>query len=409
MAMILSIITNTNISHGPLRCVFTTDEEEGLVGAKALSRVVFENCDYILNFDGEGKKGAEDIICNGCSGFCEYQFKHEFDSKTETVLGNHFKIEIKGLRGQHYMDEPYITYQIDGTHQPANADRMMLAILNAIPSDKNFQIESFTHYNSKGDEVDVEARQLPNNATVIFNTDYTTNKSDIETLIANTINDDYKAQYKEEQWGNVTIEVSVVNQASEYFLDSANSRTLTQMWGNTVECGILDWEGSTPFEKIEKNYPAKSCNVSSFKIAKQAKGGEKMVFSIGTRGMSNTVANLESARDNFLNPWKAQSWDEKEITTIKYYHPWDTTDYHALIDATNEAYIAIGVTPVIEKTRGGVEPAFFALAKPGIEQVVIGPRIDSIHTPKETLFVDSIPYVMATAVTLIENINLLKK
>jgi len=408
IAMILAILTNPSVSHGPLRVLFTTDEEEGLIGASKLSKVALEGCDYVLNFDGEGKAGAEDIITTGCQGYCEYQYKHSFEQDTTKVLDYSYEIDVSGLKGGHCMDQEWIKYLGNGkANVGANADKIVLKVLNAITKDntKNIQIVNYSHYDEFGDEVIYKANQLPKTATVTFHTDYSNKIEDIKALINTEIDKTFKDKYPYEDWDNsVKITVKAVDVVGPH-LSSSNSKYLINMFGNNIDCDILDWEGDNDPEQIAQNYPKKTSNISTFRVVPS---NDKMVFSIGTRGCASRNAVLDELKTKLYKNVVDSGFSKDEITIVKDYYPWDTSSTHKLVDYTDQIFKSFGVTPVLQKTRGGVEPAWFSRLKPGIEQLVIGPRIDNIHTPNETLYVDSIFNPMKAAILVLQTLDQIK-
>jgi len=407
IAMIMAIITDPSVSHGPLRVLFTADEEGGLIGASKLSKVALDGCDYLLNFDGEGKNGVEDIICTGCQGYCEYQYKHEFGQDTQAELTSTYSIDVSGLKGGHCMDQEWIKYLGEGKNNVgANADKIVLKILNAISSGgKNFQIVNYNHYDQYGDEVKYKANQLPKTATVLFHTDYSNDIEDIKTLINTEINQAFKDKYPYEDWSQVKISVKGVELAGHPHLSSDDSSFLTDLFGNKIDCDILEWEGNNDAAKIAQNYPKKTSNVSTFKVVPN---NDKMLFTIGTRGCASRNEVLDGLKTKLYTNVIDSGFAKSEITIVKDYYPWDTSSTHKLVDYTEQMFKSFGVTPVLQKTRGGVEPAWFSRLKPGIEQLVIGPRIDDIHTPNETVYVDSIFNPMKAAILVLQTLDQIK-
>ena len=92
----LAILADDSIEHGPLECLFTTDEETGLTGAFALKED-FMNGDILLNLDSED----EGELFIGCAGGIDTVA--EFSYKEIDVPTGYFgcQIQIKGLKGGH--------------------------------------------------------------------------------------------------------------------------------------------------------------------------------------------------------------------------------------------------------------------------------------------------------------------
>ena len=96
IAAALAVLTDENIQHGPLECLFTVDEETGLTGAFALQPGFFQG-KILLNLDSED----EGEIFIGCAGGIDSVA--EFTYKEVEVPAGYFffKVEVKGLKGGH--------------------------------------------------------------------------------------------------------------------------------------------------------------------------------------------------------------------------------------------------------------------------------------------------------------------
>ena len=94
VAYMLAILESKDIPHPPLEAVFTSDEETGLCGAKALKRDMLSGKTMInLDMDVEG------IFTAGCAGgVC---VKLSLPIKREIVFSDAVQISVSGLRGGH--------------------------------------------------------------------------------------------------------------------------------------------------------------------------------------------------------------------------------------------------------------------------------------------------------------------
>ena len=96
MAASMAIMLDKDLVHGPLKAVFTAQEEIGLIGAQKLSKD-FVDGDYLINLDSEN----DSRICVGCAGGARLtsDFMIEWDELREGIKA--YKIEISGLPGGH--------------------------------------------------------------------------------------------------------------------------------------------------------------------------------------------------------------------------------------------------------------------------------------------------------------------
>ena len=100
MAASMAVLTDPNIKHGPLECLFTVDEETGLSGAFAL-KPGFLSGKILLNLDSED----EGELFIGCAGGIDTLATFNYN-KNEIPKG-YFPVEIKvsGLLGGHSGDD----------------------------------------------------------------------------------------------------------------------------------------------------------------------------------------------------------------------------------------------------------------------------------------------------------------
>ena len=96
MAVALAILTSPGIEHGPIACLFTTDEETGLTGAFALKKEFLAG-DILINLDSE--EWGE--FCIGCAG--GKNTMGAFTYLKTPVPDNYFwfEVRISGLNGGH--------------------------------------------------------------------------------------------------------------------------------------------------------------------------------------------------------------------------------------------------------------------------------------------------------------------
>lgn len=82
--------------HGPMRFIFTVDEEVGMLGAAALDPKYVEGVDYLINVDG-GYGGA--VI--SCAGGKYFYFSHDAEYTQPTEGSVVYALEFAGLTGGH--------------------------------------------------------------------------------------------------------------------------------------------------------------------------------------------------------------------------------------------------------------------------------------------------------------------
>ena len=103
IAAAMAILASDTISHGPLECLFTSDEESGMTGALGLKPGFLEGS-ILLNLDSED----EGEIFIGCAGGIDtvavLKLKRKRTGRSNVAL----KVKVGGLRGGHSGDEIHL-------------------------------------------------------------------------------------------------------------------------------------------------------------------------------------------------------------------------------------------------------------------------------------------------------------
>ena len=94
VAMMLAVLDDDSIVHPPIECIFTSDEEVGLIGATAIDLKDLQSR-RLLNLDSE----SEGVFCAGCAGGGEVVA--DMPVKYKNRNGRRLNIRISGLTGGH--------------------------------------------------------------------------------------------------------------------------------------------------------------------------------------------------------------------------------------------------------------------------------------------------------------------
>jgi dipeptidase D len=96
VAAALSILSSNDIEHGPIVCLFTTDEETGLTGAFALQKDFLAG-DILINLDSE--EWGE--FCIGCAGGKNTMGVFNYEPTPAPQDYFWFEVQVNGLKGGH--------------------------------------------------------------------------------------------------------------------------------------------------------------------------------------------------------------------------------------------------------------------------------------------------------------------
>lgn len=98
VAMALAVLDSDNIPHGPLECLFTANEEVGMIGARALDASDLK-AKYMLNVDSEEEK----VLTVSCAGAA--RVLANFKAEREEFNGQRYMLTVGGLVGGHSGEE----------------------------------------------------------------------------------------------------------------------------------------------------------------------------------------------------------------------------------------------------------------------------------------------------------------
>ena len=96
VALIMSILEDKTLEHGPIEALITYDEETGMTGADCLKPGLFKG-DILLNLDSE----EEGELCIGCAGGLDGTADFPFRKYPTPAGQTAWHFEVKGLQGGH--------------------------------------------------------------------------------------------------------------------------------------------------------------------------------------------------------------------------------------------------------------------------------------------------------------------
>ena len=126
VAWVLAVLDDDTVKHPRIEAVFTTEEEVGMDGVLALDMSGLRG-KYLINIDSEEGK-----ILTSCAGGMRSDIR--FHMKPETMEGELFTLNIKGLLGGHSGAE------IDKMR--ANADVLLARVLFELNKLVNYGVVS---------------------------------------------------------------------------------------------------------------------------------------------------------------------------------------------------------------------------------------------------------------------------
>lgn len=130
VASALALLSDKHLEHGPLEILLTSNEEDGMVGAKNLSHDWLE-AEILINTDSE----TEGTIFAGCAGGSDVAITLELCREAVAEQQRFFNLTLTGLRGGHS--------GLDIHRGLGNANKLLARFLNANATTLAIQLIDF--------------------------------------------------------------------------------------------------------------------------------------------------------------------------------------------------------------------------------------------------------------------------
>ncbi len=345
VAFMLAILTDTTLLHPALECVFTIDEEVGLLGAKAIN---LSDCkaSYMINLDSED----EGVFLTSCAGGIRVDLNLPIEK--EDGKGNFYEIIIDDCLGGHSGAEIHkercnpllLSGRMLFDFGEAGMDYRLASLDggqkdNAIPRSVRIVLAA-----------DVSFEEMKETAVRIFN--------------------GYKKEYAVSD-PYMTISVKECEQAPVMTLVSQVKVTfLLCMMPSGVQAmsqdipGLVETSLNTGIMRTEEDSFYLGQSIRSSINARKVELVNKLTFLIeylgGEADTRGDYPGWEYKQDSVLRPLMAEVWEE-------------TTGKPARIEAIH----------------AGLECGLISEKMPGIDIVSMGPDMKAIHTPNERLSISS--------------------
>lgn len=367
VGMMLAII-KSEAGHGPIRCLFTADEDQGLDGAASLDASTI-NADFLISLDGEEKGQVYRSSAGGGTSLISGRL-----DEASTVEGlKKLTVNIKGLRGGHSGR--------DIADHRLSASVMVIDIVKTISSSHNISLISFMSGTADN--------AIANNAILEIAVNVA-EATAVENEIIAVIND-FATEYPEEDVVS-SVKASDI-ETDDYVCDSSATPSMVALFEG------LSY-GPFEFSSIIPNHVTKSCNISPLILLDG-------IFSVELMYRSDYEDWLEEQQEYYEELADGLKFDHEVLMT---YPAWFSETEYPMVTMLKEYYSeAIGTMVTDYMTQGGIEAGYFVRLNPNLQLTCFGPQIDDAHTINETLHIDNVKSVLYATVKTIQNLDKLKK
>ena len=393
VAYMLAILASDDIAHPELEAVFTVDEEIGMLGAAALDMSVLKG-KKLLNIDSED----EGIFLCGCAGGATVVGCVPFSAETDIgsldgdTVGRDeeqndgiasgkqdvYRIKIDGLTSGHSGIE------IDKGR--ANAIILLGRLLEKL--DAAYDIGIIGMSGGGRDNV------IPASAEAVIAVD----DRDIQPVIKDC-EKVFKNEYSITDPG-LSVSIEIVDDNTLTVMDSTSKERIINLL-RALPNGVQRMNPAMP-DRVQtslnigilKTVINSNCNCNS-----NAKNDDEKIVNKSDNISGNYIEVSFLVRSDVKS--EKQELADRVARIISMcggsseivgdYPGWQFTGVSELIDIMSAAFKEqYGYEPKVETVHAGVECGYFAEAIEGLDVVSFGPDLKGIHTPAETMDVESV-------------------
>jgi len=361
----MAILTAKDLSHGPIECLFTVDEETGLSGAFAL-QPGFLSGHTLLNLDSED----EGELFIGCAGGIDSIGTLNYTPESLPVASFAIKLEVKGLHGGHSGD--------DINKNRGNANKILNRFLMSADQKFDMHLADFNGGNLRN----AIAREA--SAVVVV---------------------------PHSQKENLVVEWNVF--ASEMEIEYERAEPKLKLHHQTVDLPkfIIDSDTKDRLLKLIAACPHGVLEMSS-----------RMV------GMVETSTNLASVKFKGTHEIIITTSQRSEIDGRKYmaaemveavmklagavvlhsdgYPGWTPNPDSAVAKIAVDSYLRLfGKAPAVKSIHAGLECGLFLEKYPNLDMVSFGPTILGAHSPDERINIQTVDKFWKLLVEVLKNIR----
>lgn len=365
VSMMLYCLDNMEISHPPLECLFTVDEETGLTGAFALSKDLL-TAQTMINLDSED----DGIIFIGCAGGIGTRFEKEIKQINLSEKLFSCKVNVSGLTGGHSGD--------DINKGRGNSIKILGGYLNILAS----QMPVFIH-RLKGGNLH---NAIPRESEVLFSVPYK-EKETIRVLL-NIYLADLEEEFKSTE-PKLKIELESDSIIGNY-LDPEISKSVLKLIQDIPN-------GAIAMSREMEGLVETSTNLASIKIEE-----DKLVIVTSQRSSNNQAKEKLALEMKQIGESLGF-----EIIQNDGYPGWQPNLNSRILEIAQSAYQKLFATRAeVRAIHAGLECGLFLEKYPSLDMISIGPQMYGVHSPDERLSISS---TQKNITWLIEILNVLSK
>ena len=360
----MAILSSDEITHGPIECLFTVDEETGLTGAFALESGFFDG-KILLNLDSED--WGELFI--GCAGGIDTVARISYDKEKPSSDHKSYKLFVTGLNGGHSGDE--IDKGLGNSLKIAN--RFLWNINDKFDT----SLAAFEGGRARN--------AIPREAEVVF-TIHEDDEDQLESYFKE-FEEEIKNELKTTE-PNLRITLEETDTPSYIIDEDSYYDLINALYG--CPHGVYAWS-----QEIE-NLVETSTNLASIKMEDEER------FFITTSQRSS----VDSAKHDIASMVESVfRLAGAKVDHSAGYPGWQPNTDSEIMKITRDAYKRLfNEDPEVKAIHAGLECGLFLQKYPYLDMISVGPTIKGAHTPEERISIETTKQFWDLLVEVIQNI-----
>lgn len=342
IALILAILEDDTLPHGPITAIFTVEEESSMKGAINLDPSYLEG-DYLINLD------SEDFgqLFVGCAGSINANITY-VPELVKVVDCEPITVTLSGLVGGHS--------GADINLNRGNAIDILSGILAEVADSNDFFIQKF-----HGGEI---RNSIPNTAYVELAVPRNT-LNDIKLSISAAL-----LRYQE-LYADTDPDMHIVLGTCS-LQDTALSYTSSQnliSFLRALPNGVLRMSLDFP------NVVETSCNLSTVRTSPEGIDISLLPRSLKDHGLDDVIDRIDSI---------CALLDNVEVGFTSRSYGWSSPAHNQIIDLISNLFKQkCQIKPEVTCIHAGLECGYFSKANPKLQMISVGPTVLSPHSADE--------------------------
>lgn len=350
-AAAMAVLLDDTLVHGPIECLFTVDEEQGLIGANGLE-AGFVTGTILLNLDSE--EMGQLVI--GCAGGKVTVATLPYSTEKAPEGRDFYRVSLGGLKGGHSGMEIGLGR--------ANANQQLCRFLFGLSQEMEVEIA----------EIDGGglANAIPRDAHAVIGVKVGEGAR-LEEKVA-LFNDMLHAEFKGVEDDSFIFSIEKTEKR-ERIIASATAM-------NLVKAVFACPNGVQGMSHAIEGLVETSCNLASIKM----KDSDKIEVTVHQR------SSVDSRRDEIADRVKALfTLIGASVAFDDAYVGWAPNPDSKVLKVAVESYRDIfHAEPKVEALHAGLECGLFLEKMPALDMVSFGPTLKDIHSPGEKANIKSV-------------------